>query len=89
MICEVLWTIRETAKLRGINLEAYYTELITAIVGNKPLPSLVNPGKPVAQKYVEKAKLERKEHKALEKALAKAQEAKKELKNPLGHSPKS
>jgi transposase len=92
MICESLWTIRETLKLQGRDLESYYTELITAIVGNKPLPSLVNPGKPVAQKYVEQAKLERKKLNALSKALARskeANEAKKEFENPLGRSEES
>jgi transposase len=70
--CEVLWTIRETARKQGVSLENYYTEAITASIAGKPIPSLVNLGKPVAQKYIEAAKKELKEQKAIDKTLARA-----------------
>ncbi|MDR1870812.1 MAG: IS66 family transposase [Deltaproteobacteria bacterium] len=82
--CEVLWTIRETAKLLGVDIEAFFTEAIANMFEGKDPPSLLNIGQPVEAKYIEQAKQERKELKAIAKALAKSEKAKQESAQPLG-----
>jgi outer membrane biosynthesis protein TonB len=80
--CEVFWSIRETLIRQGKDLNTFLLEAITASIEGNPLPSLVNPGQPVDQKYVEQAKQERKELKDKERNDAKAKAAKKKTAKP-------
>jgi hypothetical protein len=64
---ETLWTIIATLKLQGRNPLEYFAEALKAAIEGKPVPSILNPGQPVAGEYVEMA--------AADKEIAKTADA--------------
>jgi transposase len=58
LLCEILWSITETAKLLNINANDFLIAALSAYYEGRPLPSLVNYGSCVDQKYVEQAQQE-------------------------------
>jgi hypothetical protein len=77
MFCETLWSIKHTAEKNGINITTFLLQALEAHKNGTDLPSLVNIGGFVEQKYIEQAKTEFKELPAAKTAEAKLREEKK------------
>jgi hypothetical protein len=88
LACETFWTFYKTAKRRNLDITKFLLSVLDAAKAGNPLPSLVNTGGFVDQKYILAAKLERKEMMAAT-AKAKAEaEAKKNGQQPAPNSPR-
>jgi hypothetical protein len=76
--CETFWTIVATLSLLGMNFGDFLLKVLEANSENKPLPSLVNIGESVPQKYMDQARKEVDNMPEAEKGLAEAVKRNKE-----------
>jgi transposase len=91
LLCQVLWSITETLKLKNINPHEFIVDALNKATLGKPLPSVVNIGEDVDQKYVEKAKQELLDLKEASKKFVKTKKEKKakkleEMRNKNGQN---
>jgi hypothetical protein len=75
LVWEAKWSAVATLSKQGRKIIPFLEETFDSYFEGKPVPSLLNPGKPVAQKYIELAKEEREQLRRLEKENIKARKA--------------
>ncbi|MDR1607845.1 MAG: transposase, partial [Deltaproteobacteria bacterium] len=57
--CETIWTVIENLDLKGISPREFLTDALKRYKSGEPLPSIINIGETVPQKYIDEAKEER------------------------------